>query len=286
MEIVLLEKKTNIVDYNKVVIPSNYVLILPDPNHDFYHNDKGEETGLMVGRSLMVDKAKDDELDSRYEDTVTNDAMHYAVKGKVFALPKKLLFPRKEIKSLRKSFGNNHADMNRLGEVTRKCLEWDTDIEVEIGDEVLFDYLAHISCYEEGRWIETELGDMFLVRYDELHLSIKPDGTKKPLNGWMVITREEKPKETESGIALFHAKEDDISKKAFARVIHQGTPIRGYKHDLDRADDPHDFKEGDRVLYRPGGSRPLEWMLHQTLYPGKKALLIHRENIFYTESHV
>ncbi len=282
MEFVLIEKKGKIRDHSKVKIPMNYVLIHPDPHHDFFHNDKGEEIDIMVGRSLMVDKSEDT-LDGTYEDTVTNDAMHYSVKGRVYAAPNRLSFPRKELKRLRANFGNNDADMNRLGELTRHCLEWDTDMEVAVGDEVVFDYLVHIACYQEGRWIETELGDMFLVRYDELHMKIDADGTKKPLNGWMVITREEKQKETDSGISLFHKKDDDIAKQAHGYVIDQGTPVKGYKSNLDFADDPHDFKEGERILYRPSGSRPLEWGLHQTLYPGKKALLIHRDNIMYTE---
>lgn len=274
-----------LVDYSKVVIPKNYVLILPDPNHEFFHDKEGNETDFMIGRSLMVDNSTDGDEPGELVDTVLSDSQHFSVRGKVYVVPKKLSFPKEEIKKLRKNFGNNNADMTRLGELTAECLDYETEIELSVGDEVIFDYLSHIACYEDGRWIETDLGDMFIIRYDEIHMKISSDGKKTPINGWMVITREEKPKASESGIELVHEKEDDISKKAFARVIHPGTPVKTYKQDFMK-DDPYPFSEGQRIMYRPGGSRPLEWQLHQTLYPGDKALLIHRKDIFYAEEHV
>lgn len=279
MGIVILEKKNNLVDPSKVKIPTNYVLIHPDPHHDFYHNRDGEEIDIMVGKSIMVDVAEDDDLVGRLEESVTTLSQHYSVRGRVYAVPDKLYFPRKEIKKLRANFGNNDADMKTLGEVVRNCLEWDVDMEVNVGDEVIFDYLAHIGCYEDGRWVETELGDMLLMKYDELHMVIRPDGEKEMLNGWMLIKRKEKPDRTESGIELFHKNEDEISKYDEASVIMAGKGVSGYKADLDRDDGPETFETGDRIIYRPGGSRPLEWVLHQTLFPGQKALLIHRKDI-------
>lgn len=281
MESLLIEKKSNIVDPTKVRIPINYVLVLPDAHHEFYHDKKGEEMNIQVGKSLMVDVADEDDLMGRLEETVITNAQHYSVRGKVYAVPDKLNFPKKEIKRLRENFGNNDADMKRLGEVVSNCLEWEVDMEVSVGDEVIFDYLAHIGCYEDGRWVETELGDMFLMRYDELNMVIRPDGNREMLNGWMLISREEKPKKSESGLDLYHKDEDDITKKEFAKVLVPGKPVKSYKQDFDLVDDPYDFREGQRILYKPGGTRPLEWVLHQTLYPGKKALLIHRKDIFY-----
>lgn len=284
MSIILLEKKTDLVDPSKVVIPANYLLVLPDKNHEFYHDKDGNETDLMVGTSFVKDMAEDDDLNDRPQERVDTLAQHYSVRGKVYAIPQKLRFLRKEIDRFKGTL--SHDDLPKLTQAMEASVEYDTDIEVEVGDEVIFDYLAHIGCYDEGRWIETELGDMFLIRYDEIHMRIDSDGNKHPINGWMVITREEMKEQLESGLYTPPINQEKITSKAFGYVIHQGKPLRGTKERLYEPDDTYDFKEGQRILYRPGGSRPLEWVLHQTLYPNKKALLIHRKDVFYAEEYV
>lgn len=281
MEIIKIEKKSDLIDYNKLKIPYNYVLVLPDNHHEFYHNDKGEEIDIQIGKSLYRDVADEDSELGRLEESVTNVAQHYSVKGKVYAVPNKLLFPIEKIKRLRRNFGNNNADLKKLGELISNTVEWDVPIEVEVGDDVVFDYLSHIGCYDDGRWIETELGDMYLIRYDELNLRITPSGEKQTLNGWMLVSKEAAPEKSETGLDLVYQNEDRITKQEFATVIDPGKPVLHYKDDFDYVDDPYEFKIGQKVKYRPGGTKPLEWVLHQTLYPGTKALLVHRRDIFY-----
>lgn len=268
-------------DHQKIKTLSNYVLVLPDPVNDTYQI-AGSETGIYVGDSAMVDRTDDDKGVERIEETVLTNSQHYSVKGKVYAIPEKLTFNGTKIKKKRLNFASDDGDVAELGRLVGSSLDYDAEMELEVGDEVMFDYLQHIECYEEGKFITTDLGDMYLMRYDSLFLAIKPDGRKVPLNGIVII--EEKPLEriTESGliIPLLIEMEDKITKWSCAEVILAGKPLRGYKQDLTLSDDPQPLKEKDLIMFRPGGSFPLEWVLHQKVFPGQKVLGIRRKDIF------
>lgn len=278
----IIEKKSSVIDPLKVRIPSNYVLVLPDKTFDTYQLS-GKETGIMVGRSIERDVSDDDSEEGLLEERVDNLAQHFSVKGKVFSVCEKLLYRKDLILKLRERFGNNHSDMAELGYQTNICVDYDTDIEVSVGDEVMFDYLEHIACYEDGRVIETELGDMYLIRYDALFIALKPDGSKVPLNGWVAIKRILAEKVTEHGIVvpLFSKDYFRVGKHEYAEVLDVGSPLRGMKEDFNYSDGPDHISSGDKVVYRPGGSYSLEWALHQVVYPGIDARIVRRKDILF-----
>lgn len=271
----------NKTDYKKIRIPSNYVLVLPDPVNDTYQLN-GKETGILVGISAVRDKSDYDNDWDRVEETVDTAAQHFSIKGKVYAVPEKLTFNGKRIKKSRLNFSNDSDSIRELGQLMGSSLEFDTSMDVEVGDEVVFDYLEHIGCYEDGRWIETELGDMYLIRYDSLYMAVKKDGSYVPLNGMIMIEEKNPEKITENGLILpmLLENENKIEKWSCAEVELVGTPLKGYKQDLTLSDDRTPIKKGDTILFRPGGSYPLEWVLHQKLFPGRKIMGIRRKDIF------
>lgn len=278
----IIEKKSDLIDHTKVSIPNNYVLVLPDENFRTYQLS-GRETGIEVGTSIFRDMAKDDDIHGREEERVDNIAQHFSVRGKVMGVCDKLIFRKKEVLSARRNFSMDRDTVAYIGGLIKESVDYDVDIEVEKGDEVVFDYLSHISCYEDGAWMETELGDMYLIRYDALVMSIKPDGSRTPLNGWVIAEVEKQDLVTESGIHTPFVNDKAITDMKFAHVLECGKPIRSYKHDFHLGDDPIMFEKGDRICYRPGGSQPLEWVLHQTLYPGQEAVAVRRKDIFYVD---
>lgn len=273
--------KNNIVDHTRIRIPSNYVLVLPDKNFTTYQF-QGRETGIEVGISAVRDLTDDDTGIERIEETVQTYAHHLSVKGKVYAIPEKLIYNGHKIKYARLNFSNDNSSMQKLGGLMSESLDFDTLMEVEVGDEVVFDYRSHLECYEDGKFIETELGDMFLIRYDMLQIAINPYGEKKALNGLVFLEQKLYEKETPSGliIPVLSGKEDKIERWDIGEVVLSGNPVFGYKDNIEYSDDPTPISAGDFIMYRPGGTGLLENDLHQIIFPGKRILTVRRRDIF------
>ena len=148
-----------------MIIANNYVAILPDAN---------------------ITKDGDIELYDSFE-----PAKHWAVKGRVVALPEMLICYAEEIARMRElqQGARNPILQKDIQEMTRWSLEYDTDMELQIGDEVMFRYINRIAVVEDemvfGRDEMGERGIM-LVSYDELYLAIRGDEVIL-LNGWILV---------------------------------------------------------------------------------------------------
>jgi co-chaperonin GroES (HSP10) len=158
-----------------------------------------------------------------------------------------------------------HAE--RWGYIHRACpnlyyepktpgsMPWETDVEVEEGDKVWFDFNQALQAYT----YECEGVLYKLMSYQFLHMAQKPNSDVLPLNGYVLFTEFE-PK-VESDILLT----TNIDKK-YGVVEYVGTPNRDYEvnHMFDyNYYDGIDLSPGDHVLFESGTSCfPLESGMH------------------------
>lgn len=266
----------------EIHIPANYVLVLPDGPEETFHKD-GKES-FQTGKVHLE-----------------NTGSHYSIRGKVYAVPEKLNFNLPSMK-LHRILQPVTLDINQtafyfrsnLAEITHQkntSVLCDVDMEVKVGDIVFFNYLEHYNAYAEGRWVETELGEMMLMRYDELiccHTDTK-GAALSMLNGFVLV----EPISVESvfgtnvykkaGLYISSRKQDiEVLKRKtnMGFVRHWGNPSREYIELPDHKDGDHAFAEGDLVLYNPKIAPALEYGLHKHYFGGKTLVKMKRRDIF------
>lgn len=270
------------IDYKKIQIPRNYVLVFPEKEYTNFHID-GRES-LPAGKVHLE-----------------NEAEHYSIRGKVFGIPEELVFNLDRIRA------NKIPEANGLDfEQTmfyfkthqvetegykQGSVAFDVPMQVSVGDTVYFNYQEHYNAYDHGRWMVTDLGDMFLMKYDQL-LCCHPDGNPaavKMLNGLVLV----EPISVEAifGANVIRRKGFEIAKKVGTEmdfkkkmnvgyVRHWGTAVKDYIDLPDNRDQPYEFTQGQIVLYNPRVAPALEFSLHKTLFAGMHLVKLRRRNIF------
>lgn len=117
--------------------------------------------------------------------------------------------------------------------ITSGTMEWDTDIEVQVGDYVFFSYLKGINA--DHFFYDDKL--YYMIRYDHLY-AIKTGSELKPINGWIVF--EEVKDDIESSIIVTDFVEN--YKDYIGTAVYIGKPNRDYIYD---ADDTINVEVGD-----------------------------------------
>lgn len=270
------------VDYKKITIPRNYVLVLPDHDFENFHID-GKES-ISAGK---VD--------------LENVAAHYSIKGKVFAVPQEIVFNLDRIRANRipdapeldfeqTMFYFKTHQVETEGYKQGSVL-FDVTMDVRLNDTVYFNYQEHYNCYDHGRYVETEMGDMFLIKYDQLiccHPEDKPAEITM-LNGMMFIEPIDVKGEFGDNVirrAGFdlptkEGQEGDFKKKlTIGRVRLFGRHCKAYIDQPDNVEGPYDFAPGQIVMYNPKVAPTLEFSLHKTMFEGKNLVKLRRRNIF------
>lgn len=159
----------------------NYVLIRPEGDHDFL-------AGLLISGEWERER-------------------QWSVFGEVVAVPERLYFARHI---------DNHVIYNQF--VSEHSLEFDADMELSVGDRVMFRYNVRMDeecIYHDGDSM------LLMVRYDMIYMRVTDD--IHPVNGWVFVRDGE--------------------------VVAAGRPHRGYLHYPERLD--FDVSVGDRVKYSP-----------------------------------
>lgn len=176
------------------------------------------------------------------EDTVTTSGIYIVADqdfkpaehaerwGYIYKLPPSLVFER----------GNPNT------------MSWKTEIEVEIGDKVWFDFrqaLYATTYVVDGEWYK-------VMDYEFLHLAYREDDdTVIPLNGYLLMREYRPPKE--SDLLL----DPDVDKQ-YAVVVKAGSKNKEYI--LDFWNDDIDVCDGDHVMFEVKTSCfPLEAQLHR-----------------------
>jgi len=229
-------------------IKTNYVLIKPEKDIEEL------KSGLLI-------KAGQEDKQRQLANT---EARHYNITGEVLVVPQSLVFRGEQVSSLRKDTGGKFGDDNikLLHTLVNGSMEYKTEIEIEEGDKVWFDYLCHINAVTENRIIEVEgYGECILVEYSRLFIRERA-GIKQPLNGWIFIRKLEGERKLSENFVISNTA--DLTLRNQAEVVQVGTPIEQY---LSLKYTDHffkDIKSGDKVIYNEKLSTPLEYSLHET----------------------
>jgi len=126
-------------------------------------------------------------------------------------------------------------------------------LEVEVGDEVIFNYLDHSNAVSNG--MITADGNMWLP-YDFLYLAIRK-GEVKMLNGFVVVEGIPNTDNTSpGGIILPEMVKKTTEASGIVRYI--GEP-------LDDGFDYETIKVGDKVVFADHHSIPLQFQMHQII---------------------
>lgn len=274
-------------------ILQNYVLIKPDKDLESYQI-KGRETGL-IAPSFKYEGTGDNEK------RVSVKERNVAVTGTVYAVPQKLIFNLGEIQALKNRY-TTHKVVNgklmlvnfpvqlQIDHLNKSSVQFNTEIEVKVGDKVQFDYMAHKQCVEEGRILDTEHGEMYLMKYDMLYMTVgEKNEPIKMLNGYLIVEPEEIETlkegaqefiQAEGGLVLLapKAKAKKSKKSQIGTVKHIGNINKGYLQEPDKSDFRQHLKPGEKILYDPRFSKRLEYETHQ-IYSEKVLSLIQRKDI-------
>ena len=181
-------------------------------------------------------------------------ALHYSVQGEVKQVPSRLVYGGYFLKKYRNS---NNTMPRPLQDLFQKMhldsLDWDTDMELAVGDRVHFRYNVHMMCKEDNLIID----DCYLIRYDYLYMA----NQEKMLNGWILVEPIEWKEEElvdDLGIKKVVSEKEKIGMGVVKRL---GEKNRSYMHqDIQEVD----VSVGDIVYFRHSNAIPLEYDYHKT----------------------
>ena len=199
-------------------------------------------------------------------DTTFEKVKHAVTTGTVAKLPEKLVFD--------------------MSVPPRSYMEWETDIEACIGDEVIFDYLITLECLEDPTEpiIMCDGQAYFPVPYHCLYVAKRERDFHEsdtceadrfpiiPLNGYCILEQLSQ----DQGDFL----PDDLRLKTVgnaARIKYLGRPNRSYKQPA--YSDKMDVNSGDIVYMERNCDIPLEYDLHASL-EGNKLFYVCQRRFF------
>jgi co-chaperonin GroES (HSP10) len=228
-------------------------------------NRKSDELILQGGGKIYIDNTFEEEK-------------HVPVTGTVVAYPHKLYYNNKP--------GIGHS------------MPWDTDIEIQQGDYVIFYYMAVVNCLGtidkpggNGKYFKDEDGgEYIMITYNNLFVA-RRDQRIIPLNGYLIVEPiedeaflREKERFEKAKMILPRNYTRLFAKEGIVRFL--GTPLREYRDrdkrgDLRFTDEGMDIHHGQRIMIQKSADLPLEYDTHASLKGRKKFLRVQRRYILY-----
>lgn len=274
---------------------NGYVLIKADPHYETYQF-AGNETGILVSNhSYMNHQGKQVAIDVKER--------NYSVRATVVAVPKNLNVPDDKYHRIdrglvkegkNKGMVENFSCSEAFRKYSEKVNNYDTDMEIEVGDRIFVSWKAH----KDGDIIQTEEGEFVFIKYDQIVMTLdEKDNPKKMVNGWVLFTADENKevkkdggleyKTTDSGIFLpvMSDKSKEVRKKKnfICTAYLAGKPNKGYKDFKGERDEEYDIAKGEKLLINRRGARLLENSNHRELK--EKFYITHRKFIIFTKSN-
>lgn len=273
---------------------NGYVLIKADPHYETYQF-AGNETGIIVSNHSYVNhQGKQVAVDVKER--------NYSVRATVVAIPQNLIVPDDKFHKIdkgletegdKKGMVNNFSRSEAYRAYAGKVNNYDTDIEIEVGDRIFVSWKAH----KDGDAVTTEEGEFIFIKYDQIVMTLDEENNpKKMVNGWVLFTADENKevkkdggleyKTTDSGIFLpvMSDKSKEVRKKKnlLCTAVLAGKPNRGYKDFKGEKDEEYGIAKGERMIVNRRGARLLENANHRELK--EKFYITHRKFIIFTES--
>lgn len=278
-------------ELSKIKMGINYVLVLPDKHHETYQKS-GRETGLISPDFKYEKEAK-----------ISVKERNFATTGTVYGLPSELRFNGREIESIK---ANNtlfiiqneqlepinmplHREIRALSEGS---VEYDVPMELCKGDRINFSYTAHKKSKEGKMVIDTELGEMILMKYDIIYMTLdENDQPKKMLNGYVLVEPEEIKVDVENGAEVIKRDSGLVTlapkqkfkkrkKVLYGEVKLAGTPVRKYLQDPRYFDYYTEIDKETKIAYDSRAKVNFEYESHQIL-SDKVLHLIQRKDILH-----
>jgi co-chaperonin GroES (HSP10) len=198
---------------------------------------------------------------------IHDPAHHYTVKGTVLMVPDKLYFAGHQLKELGQ-FAPCSQIVKQKQFLSNRSVEFDTPMELEVGDEVVFKYINHVSCVEDGRYwtFGDEKNPALFIPYDTIFMAERAE-KKVMLNGWLWVEpmAYEKDELTDAhGVVKNRMGGKKIGRGTIRSL---GTPNKGYLYG--EVPDCDDVAVGDQVLFKKTAGVSIEWFYHQSLNEGK-----------------
>ena len=271
-------------------ILTNYVLVLPDKQLETYQRG-GVELGIISP-------------DFKYEkgEKISVKERNMSVMGTVYTVPDRLLFNLKHITELNDHtlftvIGKEAVPVNislhrQIGNATEASVLFDVDMEIAVGDRVNFSYLSHVKAKKEGMIVDTELGEMYLIKYDMIYMTLTADNKpKKMLNGYLLVEPEEIETlkegaqefiEHTGGIVTLAPKFKlkKTKKNQIGSLILAGSRCRGYLQHKTKTDCIQELDKNEKLIYDPRICQKLEFDTHQIM-SDKILHLIQRKDIHF-----
>lgn len=183
---------------------------------------------------------------------------HAVTSGIVTHVPSRLIFNRKD----------------------RNSVQFDVDMEVQVGDRVIFDFKAESSV----RKIAEPINGSYPLRYDDLYVVIR-NGEIIPINGIVLVEACDTTEEEDVKQAMKHLHLPDTVLKEKSEVMgyvrYIGTPCKGYLNAPVELTEIHDeVNIGDKVTFHPSYAIELQYSMHQIIGKGKTIYRMRRKDIF------
>ena len=212
-----LRSNANVVTKLPKQIPFNFVLVKPTLLYE-----KETDSGIL----MLPDPDFTSKDSTGVEINMADHAPRY---GKVILLPDELYFNPK-------LYGTD---------MTKNTLEWDTEIEIQEGDDVWFSYLKGVTG--EHYIFNGEL--YYLMRYDSIY-AIKKKEYPVPINGFIVF---EPIKDEWDSDIIIPPDYIDVYEDRVGRVLKVSKPNKDYVYRTSRGEqmvhDNIEVKEGDICLF-------------------------------------
>jgi hypothetical protein len=181
---------------------------------------------------------------------------HFSVKGVVEQVPK-LIYKEHDFEK-----PYSQQELKDVRELYAMSTTYNCDMELSVGDRVLFSYMAHFDY--EG-----------YVDYDMIVAKLDPI---RPINGWLLFEMQEKPVfEKVIGDIVVYNK--DVNDYGLGVVKYAAKPLKGYI-DYPEVDDDKRIKKGSTIYFNRTSAVRMELDVHNSLTKKQSSLFrIHRKNV-------
>lgn len=204
-------------------IPKNYVLI---------------EVPLERHESVKMGNGEELYLDSTYEPE--KHARNY---GTVLKVPDRLKYSGVK--------GDEYS------------LEYDADMDLEVGDIAYFHYLESAKAVKRGQVFEVDGKRAVMIRYDRIFFARRGDELVMA-NGWILVEPIYED-EIKSDIIIIPDTAKGKPKTLEGIVRHVGSGIREYIFGKENGADTNEVSVGDHIAFTKYSNIPIEYGLHETL---------------------
>ena len=217
-------------------------------NHIFVCFDReNDEIETASGRKLSIV-------------TCYEENKHTVTTGIVMGTPKGLFFKR----------GDNHS------------LQYDTDMELMVGDRIIFDFLAYQAIIKSTYPTIIDGKECYPMKYDGIYVAIR-NGEIIPVNGVILVEPLVAGEQFKKFETPDYMKKDTLNTKGVVR--YKGTPIRKYytdqfmntKSEIDER--KYDVNVGDTIHFNWFDSVQIQFDLHQIIEKGTPLYQMKRKDI-------